>query len=294
MFFIYFCDFVFSRGVLYSVLSSIAFIILQSIIKAYKEIDVLEFIFFRGLFGWFFCLGYLYRYRISPLGNCRWLLIFRSVLGLSSMILFMVSLRKIPLGVAVTLSQMYPILTAILAMFFLNERIRLWHWFFLLLSFFGVILIKNFDTRVDSFYLTLSLIGSFFVACVYIIIRKIGQRDHPLVIVNYFMFFTTLVSGFLMIPVWVTPNFEQMGIILAVGALGCLAQFFITKSLQLEEAHKIAKLSYFKNVFAFFIGYIFFAEGYTLTILFGVFLIIISAFSDLFFIKIKRSPRIPF
>ena len=281
-------------GVLYSVLGSVCFIILQSIIKSYKEIDVLEFIFFRGLFGWIFCLTYLSRYKVSLLGNCRGLLILRSVLGLSSMILFMISLRHLPLGVAVTLSQTYPILTAILAMFFLGERIRIWHWFFLLLSFSGVLLIKNFDTRVDSLYLTLSLLGSFLVAGVYIVIRKIGNRDHPLVIVHYFMLLTTLISGVLMLPFWLTPNIEQWGAILTVGILGCLGQFCMTKSLQLEQAHKIAKLGYLKNVFAFLIGYLFFTESYGLTTLLGVFLIIISAFSDLSFRKVKKIPRIHF
>lgn len=281
-----------SRGAGYSILSSLSFLSLQAIIKSYEDVDILEFIFFRGLFGWFFCLFYLLRNKVSLVPNCTFLIILRSVFGLLAMIFFMESLRHIPFGVAVTISQMYPILIAILAIFFLGEKIRFSHWIFLLLSFLGVLLIKNFNAQTNLYYFILCLIATVFVAGVFIAIRKIGDRDHPMIIVHYFMFFTALFTGIVVLPSWSPPTLEHWGALFLVSCLGCLGQFFMTRSIQLEQVHKVAKWGYLKNVFAFIIGYVVFSESYTFTALLGVLLIVVSAFSDLSFRKIRRMPGI--
>jgi len=59
-------------------------------------------------------------------------------------------------------------------------------WFFYIISFVGIVFIRGFNNEMN-------LIG-FFSAFVYIIIELIGKKEHPLVIVNYFMMTSFLIG----------------------------------------------------------------------------------------------------
>lgn len=68
-----------------------------------------------------------------------------------------------------------------------------------------VLVLKGFDTQIGTTGLILALASAFFSGLVFIVIRKIGDSDHPVVIVNYFMMIAVLVGGILCIPYWKTP-----------------------------------------------------------------------------------------
>ena len=103
------------------------------------------------------------------------------------MFLFFWGIHFVSIGSAVTLRYISPIFAAILAVVFLKEVIKPIQWFFFLMVFVGVFLIKSYDPSGSDFGVLLILFAAFFSAIVYILISKIGKKDHPVVVVHYFI-----------------------------------------------------------------------------------------------------------
>ena len=138
--------------------------------------------------------------RVSLIGNDPRFLLLRAGVGVVSMTSFFTTLQRIPMGASVSLKYLSPIFAAVFAVLFLRERVPRYKWFFFGLALIGVMLLKGFDTRIDTISLILGLTGAVTAGLVYVIIRKIGQTEHPLVIINYFMLLAMCVSGIGMIP----------------------------------------------------------------------------------------------
>lgn len=272
----------FSPGVRYILLAGFTFAILQVIIKELKEFHLFQVVFFRSAITSIAATYLLLRSGTSIVGNNKGLLILRALFGVIAMTLFFATLQRLPLGASVSLKYLSPVFTAIFAVWWLKEKVRTLQWFLFALAFCGVFLLKGFDLRIDPFNLFLGITGAIFSGLVYVTIRKIGSSEHSLVIINYFMFTATILSGIAMIPFWQTPSLETLLALLAMGILGYFAQVYMTKALQIEPASRIAPFRYIEVVYSLLLGFIFFGEGYTLLSLLGIALIIGSMLINLF------------
>lgn len=65
---------------------------------------------------------------------------------------------------------------------------------------------------------------------IFILINKIGKRDQPVVIANYFKAMATVIGGVLSINNWVTPTGVVWLLLLGPGIFGFFGQLFITKT----------------------------------------------------------------
>jgi drug/metabolite transporter (DMT)-like permease len=210
------------------------------------------------------------------LGNKRTLLVLRGIVGVTSMALFFMSIKYLPIGSAVSLRYISPIFAAVFALLILKEKIKPIQWLFFLIAFGGVVILKGFDTQINTTGLLLVLTSAFFSGLVFIIIRKIGAEDHPIVVVNYFMMVTFVVGGILCIPYWITPVGWEWLLLLSLGIFGYVGQLYMTKALQLAETNKAAPLKYIEVIFTILIGLSWFQESYTLWSLLGIILIVVG------------------
>lgn len=204
------------------------------------------------------------------------LLILRGVVGVTSMSLFFLGIHFIPIGSAVTIRYIAPLYGAVLAVYFLKERIFPLQWFFYVVAFFGVVLIKGFGNTISLFGVAVVLGAAFFSAIVYIIISKIGKQDHPLLVVLFFMGIATLTGLIGSINHFILPNGYEWLLLLLLGFLGFFGQYYMTKAFQNGEASKVAPIKYSEVVFTLSFGVYWFGEVYTLTSLIGITLVIIS------------------
>lgn len=255
-------------------ISTFAFSLMTLFVKFIPDIHAFEIIFFRSLFSLVVSYSFLRIRRIYPFGVNKKYLILRGVFGVIALTLFFITLQNIPLANAVTIQYLSPIFTAIFAIFMLGERLKWLQGVFFFLSFCGVILIKGFDERVDTFYLLLGIVSSVFAGLAYNCIRKVKDTDHPLVVVLYFPLIATPLMGFLAYFYWKTPSLEELLILLGIGIATQFGQVFMTKALQAENAAKISAMKYFGIVYALFYGYLFFEETYTAQALIGIGLVI--------------------
>ena len=266
----------FFKAVQYMLLSTLCFAFMNLVVKYLTSYPTMEIVFFRAFGSLIITFIYLKFIGIPQWGNQKTLLIFRAIAGVIAMSLFFWGAHYISIGSAVTLRYVSPIFAVFLAVVYLKETIKPLQWVFYLMAFLGVFLIKNFDTSNSNFGIFLALIAAFFSAVVYILISKIGNRDHPVVVVHYFMLTGTLVGGIGCLVVWETPTFKDLLLLSSLGVFGFFGQLFMTKAFQSGQANMVAPFKYVEVIFTLLFGVFILSENYSFYNLSGTFLVISS------------------
>jgi len=254
--------------------STASFSLMNAFIKYLDHIPGFQLVFFRSVTSFVFATTFLLKSKIPILGNQKKLLISRAFLGLISMSLFFISFKYLPIGTAVSLRYIAPIFAALFAVFLLKEKLIPIQLVFFLMAFAGVIILKGFDSNVSNLGLVLVITASIFTGLVYIFIRKIGTRDHPVVVVNYFMFLATIIGGTISLFVWVKPQGWDWALLASLGVFGYFGQVYMTKAFQLAATNRVAPIKYTEVVFTIFIGVFWFQESYSVWSFLGLLLII--------------------
>lgn len=262
------------KAIYFMLLSTLAFTFMNGLLKLLTAYSAYQMVFFRSLGSLFFTFGFLLNNRIPILGTHRKLLVLRGLVGSTSMVLFFMALHYMPLGSAVGLRYIAPIFAAIFAILLLREKVKPVQWLFFVISFSGVMVLKGLDRNIPLIGLALVLIASVFSGLVYIIIRKIGSREHPVVIVNYFMCIATIIGGVGAIFNWKTPVGIDWLLLSSLGVFGYFGQLFMTKAFQMGETNAIAPLKYLEVFFAVIVGVIFLGEAYVIWSFVGLAMII--------------------
>ena len=255
-------------------ISTFAFACMNSIVKYLTDVSAYQIVFFRSLGSLFFTFGFLLRNKIPIIGKNNTLLISRAIVGSLSMLLFFMSVKHLSIGTAVSLRYVAPIFAAIFAVFLLKEKIKPLQWIFFLISLFGVFILKGYDNQLNTSGLILVMLASLLSGLVYIIISKIGKSEHPIVIVNYFMVFATILGGTLAVNNWVTPKGNDWYFLMSLGVFGYIGQVYMTKAFQNASTNIIAPIKYFEVIYTATIGVFLFGEIYTFYSFLGISFII--------------------
>ena len=228
-----------------------------------------------------FTIPLIITYKIPVLGTHKKLLLLRGFLGVISLIFFFQSLKYLSVGTAVSLRYTSPIFATVFALIFLKENIKPIQWLFFLIAFIGVLIIKGFGNDINYLGLIFVIFSSISLGLVLVIIRKIGKREHPLVIINYFMVMAFFFGGFMSIYNWKNPNVNQWLLLLSLGLFGYIGQLYMTKAFQANETNLVAPLKYLEIVFTIIIGVFWFQEIYNLYTVLGIILILVGLIYNL-------------
>ena len=275
-----------SKAIFYMIFSVIAFALMNTVVKYLNNFSAYQIVFFRSIGTLFFTIPLILKHKIPILGNNKKMLLIRGVAGVISLTCFFQSLNYLALGTAVSLRYISPVFAAIFAFIFLKEKIKPMQWFLFLVAFTGVLIIKGFGVDVNSIGLVLVILSAIFLGLIFVLIRKIGDSENPLVIINYFMVMAFVFGGVMSIDHWKSPNLVEWLLFLSLGVFGYVGQLYLTKALQSHETNVIAPLKYLEVVFMIMIGAFWFGEIYNLWTLFGVLLIM---FGLIYNVYLKRN-----
>jgi drug/metabolite transporter (DMT)-like permease len=251
-------------------LSTAIFAVMNVLVKYVTNIPAIEIILFRSIVSFFMSGFTLGLKKINPLGTNRRVLFIRGLTGAIALIMFFTTLQHIPLASAVTLMFLGPIFTAILGVWIVKEKVYPWQWVFFALSFVGILMIKGFDPRISPLMALLGVGAAFFSGLAYNMIRKLKTSEHPLVIIFYFPLVTLPIVGVYSYFNWVMPEGIEWLILLAIGVLTQLAQYYMTKSYQSEDLSKVANINFIGIIYALGFGYVFFDETFNLLTYLGM------------------------
>jgi len=277
-----------SKGIKHMLVAGIFFSLMNVGVKYLDNIPAIEIVFFRSLVTLVISAIMIQRLGISFLGNNKLVLLLRGFFGVIALSLYFLCLQNMPLASAVTIMQLSPIFTTILAIFILKERVKLPQWAFFLISFLGVALIKGFDPDMPLLYFVLAIFSAFISALAYNMVRKLKDSDHPLVVVFYFPLVAMPVAGLMTYFVWVQPEPIEWLILIGIGIATQIAQVNMTKALQMEEVGKVSIVRYLTIVYAIIIGYVFFKDDYGWITLLGISFVVFGVILNLWYTQQKK------
>ncbi len=277
-----------SKGIKHMLVAGIFFSLMNVGVKYLDNIPAIEIVFFRSLVTLVISAIMIQRLGISFLGNNKLVLLLRGFFGVIALSLYFLCLQNMPLASAVTIMQLSPVFTTILAIFILKERVKLPQWAFFLISFLGVALIKGFDPDMPLLYFVLAIFSAFISALAYNMVRKLKDSDHPLVVVFYFPLVAMPVAGLMTYFVWVQPEPIEWLILIGIGIATQIAQVNMTKALQMEEVGKVSIVRYLTIVYAIIIGYVFFKDDYGWITLLGISFVVFGVILNLWYTQQKK------
>lgn len=281
----------FSKGLKHMFLAGLFFSFMNLGVKFLGHIPVLEIVFIRALIMLVITFFILMRYKINPLGNNRKILFLRGLFGVAALSMYFYSIQNMPFASAVTIMQLSPIFTTLLAIVILKEKIKPIQLLFFFISFIGVIFIKGFDTNISFKLLLIALSGSFLSALAYNMIRKLKDTDDPMVVVFYFPFVAVPITGVLTAFNFVMPKGYDWLILLMIGLSTQFAQINMTKALQMEKIAKVSIVRYLTIIYAIIYSYLFFNETYNMYTYFGMGLVVLGIVMNLLFTIKQKSPN---
>lgn len=264
-------------------LATFWFALMNAFTKMLNHLPVMEIVFFRCGISTIMCFIALKHLNVSWAGSNRKLLFLRGIFGTMALVAFFITIKKMPLGSAVTIQYLSPIFTTIIAIFILKENVRLWQWFYFLISFAGVILIKGFDQRISLFYLGVGIFSAIFSSLAYNMVRSLKEKEHPAVVVLHFQLIGAITGLVFSIFQWQMPQKWDWLWLLLIGITTQFGQVNMTKAFQKEKIASVSILAYLGVIYAILFGYFIFDEKYTLISLFGIALVVLGVLLDLLF-----------
>ena len=262
-------------------LAGIFFAMMNVSVKFIPHIPAIEIVWFRSVFSLIFTFVVLRNKDIPVFGNNRMNLITRGIVGSISLILFFYTLQRIPLASAVTMQYMSPIMTTLLGIFILKEKVKPIQFLYFAMAFGGVLIIQGFDPRVDTLSAVMGFISALSAGIAYNMIRKLKTSEHPLVIVFYFPLVTMPVASVIMYFDWVMPMGWDWLILLWIGFCTQSAQYFMTVAYQTGNLSRVSSLSYMGVLYALFFGFVLFGETFPLPSYFGMALVLVGILLNL-------------
>lgn len=258
-----------NSGVKYMLIASFSFAIMGAFVKlASEHMSSLEVVFFRNLFG-VVLIGYaVYKKPMTHIGGKPFLLFFRGFMGFSALLAYFYNIANIPLGDAVTFSKTAPIFTAIFAWFFLKEKLSASAWLAVFIGFGGILLITQPSAIGFTKYDLLGIFSGVGAALAYTSVRELRNYYDTRVIVLSFTLVGTIgpillfiLSEYIQMPEldfilgkFVVPSGIVWLYVIALGALGTLSQYFMTKAYGETKAGIVGAVSYTNIVFAILVG----------------------------------------
>ena len=255
-------------GVRFMVLSAFGFALMSATVKhvSLHGIPVFEIVAARALVSLVISYLDVKRKGISVWGNNKPLLFARGAVGTMALMCVYYSVTTLPLAEATIFQYIHPVFTALLAVFFLKERIQSSTFICIALCLLGVYVMVRPETGPDAehalpmFSVMIAILGAFGSSIAYVIVRKLSQTEDSSVIIFYFPLVALPASILLIGDQFVMPDLYLTMMLVLVGVFTQIGQLGLTKAMQTQEAGKASAYSYVQIIFSVILGIVFFGE----------------------------------
>ena len=288
------------KAIFYIIASGLSFLVVNFFVKILgqgpdslifpttEKIPTHELVFFRSIVSFLISLYFIKKNKLSVLGNNRKWLLIRGFSGMIALTLFFYTIDHLPMAIASTVQYLAPLFTVILAVFIMKESVSKWQWVFIILAFFGAIImglsnlvVKDVTVQISWFWLGIGVVSAFFSGLAYNSILKAKETEHTLNIVIYFPMLGIPVMGIWCLFDFVMPHGLSWLYLLVIGVFTQIAQIAMTKAFQIGEASTISPFQFIGSIYALLVGYFIFEEKLTTAVLIGIVLILIGVISNI-------------
>ena len=267
------------QGAFWLFMSVFAFTTMAALAKYLgNDFHAFQISFFRASFSLIVILPFLFKAGLSQGGiktKVPLLQIARGTISAIGIMLGFYAIVNMPLADAQAIRFSSSLFVVPLAAIFLNEKVGLKRTIAALLGFLGVLIMLN---PSGSFNVAaLSALGAAIAfAGAAIFVKVVSKYDKPITL----MFYSNIVSiPIMIIPailVWITPNFDQLVLILIMAVCASIAHNFFIRAYAIGEASVIAPIDYVRLLASAAIDFLIFGIIFGINTLIGSSIIILS------------------
>lgn len=279
-----------ARSVLWMCLSTVLLIAMVTGVKTVsKEIHPFQVTFFRFALSILVFLPFLAGRNLARLHTERLSAhLFRALVVTVTTFTFFYALKLTPLAVVTTLAFLAPIFAMLLSIIILREPVSRVGWLSAVLGFAGAVVIAEpWHTHLPVGTL-LALISALCGGYALVLIRRLGMTEDSITSAFYMAVFISLISLLPALTVWRAPDRGQWILLGCVALFGGLGQAALHQALREGPIGLLAPLDFLRLIWASIVGYVFFAETPTISLLAGGSLIVSSAYVSLYFNRTYR------
>ena len=238
---------------------------------------VWEVIFFRALSGMLISLGLVLIFGWKTLRTTKPIRHFvRAFSAVGCVVFYFFGLKYLLLTENISIVHSAPIIAALLAIPILGERLGIHRMGAIIIGFIGVIIIVKPGTDIFKYASLLPLISALFMASVYLSTRSLMNTDSSIAIIFYYSLALFITSIIFLPNDFVIPSSSQLIPLMSLGVMGSLGHYFMSQAAKNAEVVVISPFEYSSFIFVGIMGYIFYNEVPSISIIIGGILIILG------------------
>lgn len=188
----------------------------------------------------------------------------RSVLGCSAAAAITWASARMPVADASAIGILYGVITVLLGLCFLNERVGLWHWSAVFVSLNGAAIVVLAQGALQNTVIlvpvVVALFSAVFMASEGLMIRILSQTENAMAMMLYISGFGILLMILPAFWEWRAVSASVVVICLALGPLSVIAQYCTIRGYRLAPLSVVGPVDYSWLVFAMILGAVAFKE----------------------------------
>ena len=238
---------------------------------------VWEAIFFRAFSGSIISLYLVYHSGIDSIKTKKPVRHFvRAFSAVGCVVLYIFGIKYLLLLENIAVAHSAPIIAALLAVPILGEKIGLHRILAIIIGFIGVLVIVKPGTDLFQLKSLIPIGSALFMASVYLSTRSLMNTESSTSIVFYYSFALLLTSLFFFPSDFVIPDTFNLVLALSLGIMGSMGHYFMSQAARHADVAVTSPFEYSSFIFVGVMGYFFFFEIPSKSIVIGGILIIIS------------------
>lgn len=272
-----------TKGIFYAVLAALFGALLVVLVRYLaQDFHVFFIVMVRNFLALILLMPIIIRKRQNIFKTKKFgLHLFRSINGLISMFVWFYVVTIMPLSEAVSISFVVPILSSVVAVYYLKEVVKKEIFLACILGFIGVLIVLRPGFREFSSIYLFSLASLFLWTISNVAMKLMSRTESPETIVVYMTALMLVMS----IPFglfYLEPlGLRDVALLLALGLVSNLLHFSISHSYKLVDLSYVQPFDFMRLVFTAVLAYFIFGEVIdfwvvigSIVILFGVILVL--------------------
>lgn len=187
-------------------------------------------------------------------------LILRATITLVAWLCYYSAARSLPLAQLLTLYFAAPVITTLLAVPLLGERVPPWRWASVAIGFAGVVVACDPGGVAFSAATLLVLIAAAFWGFAIILMRQIARRETSILQMFYTNGLFLIATGIACAIQWQPPRLPQLSLMVAICVCGGTGQFLLFEGARRAPASVMAVVEYTALIWAFILGFLVFGD----------------------------------
>ena len=239
---------------------------------------VWEAVFFRALSGTIISLLMVYFSGFKSIKTKKPIRHFvRAFSAVGCVVFYIFGIKYLLLAENMAIAHAAPIIAALLAIPILGEKIGIHRSIAILIGFLGVLIIVKPGTDVFNLYSLFPLLSALFMASVYLTTRSLMNTESSASIVFYYSIALLLTSLIFFPKNFIIPDTFNLICAMSLGVMGSIGHFFMSKAAKYADVAVTSPFEYTSFIFLGIMGYLFYSEVPSMTIIIGGILIVIAS-----------------